>query len=68
MQQKEFAKAELDENMKAFLMHVSSMRLRITILPARKAQIALLLAKKVSILAQCLDFANVFLEKSANIL
>ena len=35
---------------------------------ARKVQIALLLAKKVIILAEYLDFANVFSKKSANIL
>ena len=39
-----------------------------TIYPAEKVQIALLLAKKVTILVKYLDFANIFLKKSANIL
>ena len=34
----------------------------------RKAQMALLLAKKVTILAKYLDFVDVFLEESLNIL
>ena len=49
-------------------MHVSFLRLKITIYPARKAQIALLLAEKIAVLAKYSDFANIFLEKSANIL
>ena len=39
-----------------------------TIYPAWKAQIILLLVKKVTILAQYLDFANIFLRKLAKIL
>ena len=39
-----------------------------TIYPARKAQLALLLAEEVTVLTKYLDFADVFLEKSANIL
>lgn len=35
------------------------------IYPARKAQIALLVAKKITILAKYLDFANMFLKKVA---
>ena len=65
---KEFAKTELDENIKAFLIYVSSLGLRITIYPVKKAQIAFVLAKKVTVLAEYLDFANVFLEKSVNVL
>ena len=38
-----------------------------TIHPARKAQLALLLAKKITVLAEYSDFANVFLKKLANI-
>ena len=34
----------------------------------RKAQITLLLAKKVTVLAKYLDFANIFSKESANIL
>ena len=58
----------MDENIEAFVMHVGSLRLKTTIHLARKAQIALLMAKKVTFPAKYLDFANVFLEKSANIL
>ena len=36
--------------------------------PARKAQLALLLTEKVTIVVKYSDFANVFLEKSTNIL
>ena len=39
-----------------------------TIHPARKAQLALLLVKKVTVPTKYSDFANVFSEKSANIL
>ena len=49
------------------MIYVSFLRLKITIYTARKAQIALLLAKKVTVLAKYSDFTNVFLEKSANI-
>ena len=66
--QKEFAKAILDENIEAFVVHVSSLELRMTIYLARKAQLALLLAEKITILAKYLDFAYVFLKNSANIL
>ena len=66
--QKEFAKVELDENIKAFMVHVSCLGSKMTIHSARKAQLALLLAKKVTVLAKYLDFADVFLKKSANVL
>ena len=36
--QKEFIKVALDKNIKAFVMHVSSLRLKITIYLVRKAQ------------------------------
>ena len=39
-----------------------------TIYPARKAQIAFLVAEKVTVLAKYLDFANLCPEKSANVL
>ena len=57
----------MDENIEAFVMYVSSLELRITIHPAKKALMALLLAKKVTVLGKYSDFANVFLEKSANV-
>ena len=60
----------LDEDIKTFMIHISSLSLgsRMTIYLAKKTQIALLLAKKVIILAKYLDFANAFLEESANVL
>ena len=66
--QKEFTKAGLDENIEAFVVHVSSLGSRISIYPARKAQLALLLTKQVTVQTKYLDFADVFSEKSANIL
>ena len=67
---KEFAKAALDENIKAFVVHVSSLSLgsKMTIHPARKAQIASLLAEKITVLAKYSDFANVFSKESAEVL
>ena len=49
-------------------MHVSCLELRITIHLARKAQLALLLAKQVTVPTKYSDFADVFLEKPANVL
>ena len=64
----EFAKAELDENIEAFVIYVSSLQLRIIIYLARKTQITLLLVKKVTVPAKYLDFANIFLKKFVNII
>ena len=50
------------------MVHVSSLESKMTIYLAKKAQLALLLAKKVTVLIKYLDFADVFLEKSANVL
>ena len=60
----------LDENIKAFVLHMSflSLRSKMTIHLAREVQIALLLAKKETVLAEYADFANVFLEKSVAVL
>ena len=58
----------MNENIKVFMVYVSSLKLKITIHPAKEAHMALFLAKKVTVLAEYLDFANIFLEKSANIL
>ena len=49
-------------------MHVSFLRSRMTIHPAREAQLVLLLAKEVIVPTNYLDFADIFLEKSANVL
>ena len=48
---KEFAKAALDENIEAFMVHVSSLNLgsKMTIHPGWEAQIASLLAKEVTV-------------------
>ena len=66
--QMEFAKAALNENVEAFVMHVSSLGLRISIHPAKKAQLALLLTEKVIVPTKYLDFTDVFSKKSANVL
>ena len=66
--QKEFAKAALDDNFQAFVLHVSSLISRMTIHPAREAQLALLLAKKVTVPTEYSDFADIFSKKSANVL
>ena len=67
---KEFAKAALDENIEVFVMNISSLSLgsKITIHPAQKAQIALLLGGKVTVPAKYLDFTDLFLKHSANVL
>ena len=65
---KEFAQAALDKNVKAFMVHVASLSSKISIHPAWKVQIALLMAKEVTILAEYADFADVFSKKSAKIL
>ena len=58
----------LDKNVKAFVVHVSSLRSKISIHPAREAQLALLLTKEVTVPNEYLDFADVFSENSANVL
>ena len=58
----------LDGNVEAFVVHISSLKLRMAIYPAREAQFTLLLAKKVIVPAKYSDFANVFLKESANVL
>ena len=60
----------MDENIKAFVLHVSSLSLgsKMTIHPVTEAQIALLLAKKVNVPAEYSDFADVFSKKSAKVL
>ena len=67
---KEFAKAALDKHIEAFVVHVSfpGLESKMTIHPARKAQIALLLAEKVPVPIKSLDFADVFSKKSAEVL
>ena len=50
------------------MVHVSSLGLRMTIHSARKAQLALLLAEKVTVPAEYSNFADVFLEELTNVL
>ena len=66
--QKKFAKAALDKNIEAFVVHVSFLGSRMSIYPAKKTQLASLLTKKVTVPTEYSDFANVFLEKLANVL
>ena len=68
LNQKKFAKEALDENIEAFIMYVSFLELKMTIYLTRQDQMALLLAEKVTVPAEYSDFADVFLEKLANIL
>ena len=49
------------------MLHVSSLGSRMTIHPAQKAQLVLLFIEKIIVLAKYLNFANVFLQKSANV-
>ena len=62
---KEFAKAALDPKNKAFVLHIVTITLKMTIYPEHKAQIDLLKAKKAPVLvpAEYLDFAKVFSEE-----
>ena len=50
------------------MIYISSLESKITIYQARKAWIALLFAKKVTVLAKYLDIADMFLEELANVL
>ena len=71
MDKKEFAKVAFDENIEAFMVHITFFSLRkpiILIHPAREIQIALLLTKKVKILTKYSDFFNVFSEEKASVL
>ena len=66
---KEFAKAALDENVEAFVVHVTSLSLNsMAMHPAREAQIASLVAEEVKIPTEYSDFSDVFLEEKASIL
>ena len=67
---KVFTKGVLNKNIEAFMVYINSLSLELkkTICLAKEVQIALLLAKKFIILGKYSDFAEVFLEKSANVL
>ena len=57
----------MDKNIKAFVVHLNILDSKMMIHLAKKVQIALLLDKKVTVLAEYSDFANIFLEKLANV-
>ena len=57
----------MDEYVKVFVVHVTSLSI-MAIHPAKKAQIALLVAKAVKIPIKYSDFSDVFLEEKALIL
>ena len=65
---KKIAKAVLDENVETLIVYISSLRSKMSLYLAREIQLALLLTKKVTVSIKYSDFANVFLQKSANIL
>ena len=64
---KEFAKTAFEEHVEAFVVHITFLS-TIAIYPARKALIALWVAKEVKISTKYLDFSDVFLEEKASIL
>ena len=53
-----FAKAVLGENVKVFIVHIAFFTLEMIFHPIRKAQITLLLAKKIIVPAQYSDFTD----------
>ena len=58
----------LDENIRIFVVHVPLLNSKITIYSACKAQIALLIAKEVTVQAKNSKFANVFSKELAKML
>ena len=64
---KKFAKVAFDKHIKAFIVYITFISI-ITIHLAKKSLIALLLTKKMQILAKYSDFSDVFLKKKALIL
>ena len=58
----------LNKNIKTFVVYVSFQGLTINIHLVRQTQMVLLLVEKITVAAEYLDFANVFLEKLANVL
>ena len=57
----------MDKNVKAFVVYIAYLILEITIYLAQKAEIALLLIKKVLLPKKYPDFAHLFLKKSAKV-
>lgn len=62
---KKFATATLDLTKNAFVVYLNYFNKKILIYLAWQTKIALLLAKKVTVPAKYLDFADGFLKKSA---
>ena len=58
----------MDESIKVFVIYIAFFTLEITIHLIRKAEMILFLAKKVIVPAKYLDFADVFLKKSSEML
>lgn len=58
----------MNENVQAFIANTCSLIAKITIYLAIKAEILSLLVKEVTNIAKYSDFADIFLEKSAEIL
>lgn len=65
MDKKKFARTVLNKNVEAFVVYVASFRL---IHLAKKAYIAFMIAEKVKILAEYLNFSNVFFKKKGLLL
>lgn len=63
--QKKFAAATLDPIETAFVVHISYLDSKMLIHPARIAQIAFFIAKKVAVQVEYLDYFDIFLEELA---
>lgn len=65
MSKKKSIKIALDENIDVFIVHLAYLNTEIFLDLTQKAQIALLIAKKVFILVKYLDFRDIFPKKLA---
>ena len=65
---REFAAAALAPDKEAFVVHVAYLGAKMSIYPARKAQMASLLAEEVSVPKEYADFSDVFSQESAAVL
>lgn len=63
--QKKFVSAALDLSKKAFIVYIAYLSSKMIIYSAQKAQIVLLITEKIIILAEYLDYIDVFSKKSA---
>lgn len=57
----------LDKNIKAFIIYINSLVIKIMIYIVRKTKIDLLLFEKIIFMTEYLDFINFFFKKLANI-